>query len=137
MSLLSRQSLLGAALLAFAGALPLHGADAEIVKRLERIEVLRQAEAELQRQLADEGKSDEGLAKIALCRARIDLARELGQQADVITQLQQILRICQARLQRAREMVAANITSSQGLPKMEIEVLQVEIEIRREQMAVK
>lgn len=111
-------------------------ADAELVSRLERIIVLRQAEAELQSTLPP-AQSNADEAEVALCRARIDLARELGRQADVIAQLQQIVSIYQARFQRAQAMVANDLSGRQILRQVEIQLLEAEVALRREQRTAK
>ena len=119
---------------------PLAAADArepdkEVVARLQKIVALRQTMAEHQRQLVAASRApDDGAAELALAQARLELARELAQEEQILAELQKIVALYRRRLEVARSMAdqAVKGTTRLSLAEAEIQLLQAQIAVDRE-----
>jgi hypothetical protein len=105
------------------------------VARLQKIVALRQTMAEHQRQLVAASRAtDDGAADLALAQARLELARELAQEEQILAELQKIVALYRRRLEVARSMAdqAVKGTTRLSLAEAEIQLLQAQIAVDRE-----
>ena len=105
--------------------------NSKVVKKLREIVKIHEQIEQNQRLLAAAGQSKPDPAKstIPLLRARIDLARELGKQQEIVTHLRELVTVCNARYHRAR--ARQGVDSRDMMAKARIQLLKTEIELER------
>jgi len=112
-----------------------HKPDPEIVGKLEEIVKLRQRELETEQIRTETGESsDDGAARLALANARMTLARELGQQDAVVTELRNLVKSYQQALDRAKALAEEDRRTLSDLSQLRVRLLDAEIQLRREEL---
>jgi hypothetical protein len=108
-------------------------ADSPTVSKLRELVTIRERQAQRQQDLAKAGRaSDDPAAAVALAEARIELARELGQQQIVLAQLRKILELRRDWLQYVKSRAVDRLREG-DVDEAQAALLQAELRLLREQ----
>ncbi|HRQ90842.1 MAG TPA: hypothetical protein PLA50_18780 [Bacteroidia bacterium] len=101
----------------------------EIVEKLEQIVTLRQSQLERQKAEVEGGLQLNAIdAEIALCRARLELARERNELDHALAELRQIESWIEKKIKEQESLANLGRGSVQTLMEHQIELLEVQIE---------
>lgn len=101
----------------------------EIVEKLERIVALRQSQLERRKAEVEGGSQLDAIdAEIALCRARLELARERKELDHALAELRQIESWIEKKIKEQESLADLGRGSAQEKLEHQIELLEVQIE---------
>ncbi len=112
--------------------------DPAVVKKLQEVVTIRQRLVEANQRAVQSGKGErDGRYELALAEARLQLARELGQQKEQVAALQDILKVQQRRLEAAKKAASVAVVSPEDVDTIRIAVLETEVRLLRAQNSLK
>ncbi len=99
---------------------------------------IRQRLSENNERAVQNGKGEtDGRYKLALAKARLHLARELGQRDEQVAALKDILRVQQGRLEEAKKRAEVGAVSPDDVDTIRVAVLEAEVRLLRGQNSPK
>lgn len=113
-------------------------ADPQIVKKLTEIVKIYEQQLERENLLLAEARrtaADLGELKIALCEAKINLAREIGQKVGVVELLQEILEVYQWQMKELNVLRDLGRGDALDISRVRAKILETEIRIIRARKA--
>jgi len=108
--------------------------DRAIVDKLREIVTIHQKLAEANERAVQNGKgATDGRYELALAKARLRLARELGLRDEQIAALKDALNVQQHRLEEAKKKAQAGAASPEDVETIRVAVLEAEVKLLRAQ----
>jgi hypothetical protein len=108
--------------------------DPAIVDKLRSIVTIRQRLAESNERAVQNGKGErDGRHELALAKARLQLARELGERSEELAALKNILKVHQGRLEDAKKRAEVGSASPDDVDTISVAVLKAEVRLLRAQ----
>ncbi len=112
--------------------------DPAIVGKLREIVTIRQKLAEVNQRAVQNGKGEtDGRYELALAKARLRLARELGQQTEQVAALNDVLKVQKRLLEDAKKRAEVGAASPEEVDTIRVAVLQAEVKLLRAQNSSK
>lgn len=112
--------------------------DSVIIAKLREVVSIRQKLAEANERAVRNGRGEtDGRYELALAKARLQLARELGQRDDQVAALKDALDVQQRRLEDAKKRAEVGAASPEDVEAIRVALLKAEVRLLRAQNRAK